>query len=174
METDYLNMLNQYLDKKVNIKEIEQKLEEKYNTILLNQQNEIFKYFKILNTMYLENLKQDDYNYLLNKKNNNYSLEEDFLFVEKTYKKVITSKDDKIKYYKINDYDINLNNCVKNGTLVFVINYQEDYNTEIRPRKLLIKDFLNYLNELEVQFNDILNIPVRILTNCFDIPPRSL
>lgn len=174
METDYLNMLNQYLDKKVNIKEIEQKLEEKYNTILLDQQNEIFKYFKILNTMYLENLKQDDYNYLLNKKNNNYSLEEDFLFVEKTYKKVITSKDDKIKYYKINDYDINLNNCVKNGTLVFVINYQEDYNTEIRPRKLLIKDFLNYLNELEVQFNDILNIPVRILTNCFDIPPRSL
>lgn len=174
METDYLNMLNQYLDKKVNIKEIEQKLEEKYNTILLNQQNEIFKYFKILNTMYLENLKQDGYNYLLNKKNNNYSLEEDFLFVEKTYKKVITSKDDKIKYYKINDYDINLNNCVKNGTLVFVINYQEDYNTEIRPRKLLIKDFLNYLNELEVQFTNILNIPVRILTNCFDIPPRSL
>ena len=174
METDYLNMLNQYLDKKVNIKEIEQKLEEKYNTILLNQQNEIFKYFKILNTMYLENLKQDDYNYLLNKKNNNYSLEEDFLFVEKTYKKVITSKDDKIKYYKINDYDINLNNCVKNGTLVFVINYQEDYNTEIRPRKLLIKDFLNYLNELEIQFTNILNIPVRILTNCFDIPPRSL
>ena len=174
METDYLNMLNQYLDKKVNIKEIEQKLEEKYNTILLDQQNEIFKYFKILNTMYLENLKQDDYNYLLNKKNNNYSLEEDFLFVEKTYKKVITSKDDKIKYYKINDYDINLNNCVKNGTLVFVINYQEDYNTEIRPRKLLIKDFLNYLNELEVQFTNILNIPVRILTNCFDIPPRSL
>lgn len=174
METDYLNMLNQYLDKKVNIKEIEQKLEEKYNSILLNQQNEIFKYFKILNTMHLENLKQDDCNYLLNRKNNNYSLEEDFLFVERTYKKVITSQDNQIKYYKINDYDIDLNNFVKNGTLVFVINYQEDYNTEIRPRKLLIKDFLNYLNELEVQFTNILNIPVRILTNCFDIPPRSL
>ena len=174
METDYLNMLNQYLDKKVNIKEIEQKLEEKYNTILLNQQNERFKYFKVLNTVYLENLNQNDYNYLLNRKNNNYFLEEDFLFVEKTYRKVIISKDDKIKYYKLNDYDINLNNCIKNGTLVFVINYQEDYNTEIRPRKLLIKDFLNYLNELEVQFTNILNVPVKILTNCFDIPPKGL
>lgn len=174
METDYLNMLNQYLDKKINIKVIEQELEEKYNTILLTQQNERFKYFKVLNTIYLENLNRDDYNYLLNRKNSNNSLEEDFLFIERTYRKVITSKDDKIKYYKINDYDINLDNCVKNGTLVFVINYQEDYNTEIRPRKLLIKDFLNYLSELERQFTDILNIPVRILTNCFDIPPKDL
>lgn len=174
METDYLNMLNQYLDKKINIKVIEQELEEKYNTILLTQQNERFKYFKVLNTIYLENLNRDDYNYLLNRKNSNNSLEEDFLFIERTYKKVITSKDDKIKYYKINNYDINLDNCVKNGTLVFVINYQEDYNTEIRPRKLLIKDFLNYLSELERQFANILNIPVRILTNCFDIPPKDL
>ena len=174
METDYLNILNQYLAKKINIKVIEQELEEKYNTILLTQQNERFKYFKVLNTIYLENLNRDDYNYLLNRKNSNNSLEEDFLFIERTYKKVITSKDDKIKYYKINDYDINLDNCVKNGTLVFVINYQEDYNTEIRPRKLLIKDFLNYLSELERQFTDILNIPVRILTNCFDIPPKDL
>ena len=80
-------------------------------------------------------------------------------------------KNDGKIYIKTNNSDINLNNYVKNGTLVFEISRVINFNSDIKKRKLMLNELDNDIKQLEIELSNNLSVPVRILYYDIVIPP---
>ena len=173
------------------------------NNLKINERNIVIKYlFKFINSScnlqqyekYIENNFIDIFDknkdgYYLNIANNfymdenNYKTFSDFLnnnkldeYIKNNYKKLLLINDDinSMYYFKTTDNsDIEKNNFVINGTLIFTILRVLDFNMDIKKRLLFVRELDKYLKYVEKNISKILDIEVRILYSDLIIPPQK-
>ena len=96
-------------------------------------------------------------------------------FIEKNYKQMLINSKlkDEMYYYKMNNVNINSQNFVKSGSLVFRIIRVLNFNIDAKKRSVNLNELDNYINNIEKEVIDLLGISVRFLYYDIIIPPNS-
>ena len=178
----YRNLFTEYIIKKLNLKEVDQQIEKSnLNFVKTDEKNmdlyqycssDELKYFYIRNNIYINNLDDEEKDFLTQKiKDNNIELDENAkYFIEATYKKVIYEgiSDEDRGYIRTYGPD-SKNFAAPNNALVIGVRY-DDFNlnglTDEKWKDLYFKqiDFLTKLvKNMEKQFNETIDIPVKII-----------
>ena len=161
-----LKCLGDYLDKYCNIKQHEEKMHNIFNRILKPYGNG--RYLKIINEFYI-----DDVEYGVLKE---HIMKKTILnYIEIKYKKLLIINDDinEMYYVNTNNNDINTDNIVQNGTLIFRLQRVLNFNSNIKERKKIIRQLNNYVKLTEKKLSTELNVPVRILYYDIVNPPTG-
>lgn len=141
-----------FLTNKVDTNKYDALLHDKYGDIIVNQNGCL----EILNDFYLDEDKYQTFGSLS---------ESDLLkFVEDNYKSFfISNLDINARYDAVKGKNIQYDNLVKNGTLVFMLDCTADFNVVNAKVLTTINKLNDSLAIIEKEFAEKLGIPVRIL-----------
>lgn len=161
-----ITSLIKYVNIRCNLIQYEEYIQNNFSAIC--KKNTLNCFLEIINDFYMN---KDNYvvfkNYLTNNSIDKY--------IKDNFKKLLLIDDDENFKYHIcmNNININRDNFVKNGSLVFKINRIIDYNIDIKERLMIIKQLDEYLKKIEKQMSTILYVNVRVLYNDTIIPPQN-
>ena len=166
-KTIIIKYLSEYVNTRCNIQKYDDYIQNNYKDICI--ENDYNKYLEIANEFYMD---EELYNSFKESIINNNISE----FIKSNFKKLFFINDDVNSMYhiKMHDGDIDINNIVKNGSLVLSINRKLDYNTDIRERLTKCKMLDKYVKQIEEELSTILYINVKVLYRDTIIPPESL
>ncbi len=162
----YLNYLEQYIIKKYDMNINEEYMKSNFSNYL--KKSKMGNYLEIINDIYVLN---DDYDKLKQIKNNNEFKD----YIKNKFKDLIINKEidiNKRYYININNYDINPNYFIKNGTLVFKLQRLLDFNINSAIRIKNLKELDTYIKKIEIELQEKIGIPVKILYYDIIIPPK--
>ena len=160
-----IQALTSYVNKRCNLHKYEEYIQDNFNGIC--KKGESNYYLNIINNFYMN---EDEYKVFKECLNNNIIDK----YISENYKKMllINANYNYSYYINMNNSDIDENNYVKNGTLVFGINRVLDYRIDIKQRLMTMKKLDEYLKKIEEEMSTLLYVNVRILYHDSIIPPR--
>ncbi len=113
-------------------------------------------YLTIINDLYIEENRMDTIQ--------SFSQEELEGYINKDYHNLFKRNNDNKKYFiNLNNSNFNLENCVKNGALVFKLQRKLDFSTDFRSKMEKNLQLEEYIKRIEKEIENKLDIPVRIL-----------
>lgn len=162
----YIKILfDKYLWKKINFKEYDSVFE-KYNELIIKNNNE---YLSIGNEFNINLFSREDIDILKNNFNINSMIIDSRInnIFNHYLSKIISGNNEYDRYYfKIQDGDINPDNIVDSGTLVFIIKMKIDYEMDFEIFLKKQSELKKECKKIENEIREKNNIKIKIL---FDI-----
>ena len=172
----YYYYLELYLNKKLNIKELESKFTSNYRYVK-DEDKDIFqylssnKYIYIRNTLYIEKLPINIINYLLNHNDVGILTQDIENIIESTYKEVITTNVfNHMESFETNFGPLDPMYSAKNNALVLGIRFAEEDESLYDSEDKWFEDYCNrrdfiesIKNKYSVQYSEILKCNVKII-----------